>query len=278
MKKITWLIVFLIGFTFIPSANAIEKPSIVIIDTAVDTSIVKIIHEVCIMSVKKCPNQKKFMEGKGAATLPKDQLYSNNFDHGTKVALVAQKINPEVNIIFIRIVQRTDDGLIGYYSDPELIMSINWILKNKNKFNIVSMSFSSSTHENFNNELNYCPLYSTTSLLKEKINILKNAGVPSFFPTGNQGDKNKISYPACISEGIAIGSTNEFGQIESYSNEGSELDFYILGNYYVNNQYIYGTSYSTAAISALWAKSLMGSYELTYNYLKMISNNFIIQV
>lgn len=71
------------------------------------------------------------MEGKGAATLPKDQLYSNNFDHGTKVALVAQKVNPEINIIFIRIVQRTEDGLIGYYSDPELIMSINWIIKIK---------------------------------------------------------------------------------------------------------------------------------------------------
>jgi hypothetical protein len=90
------------------------------------------------MSVKKCPNQKKFMEGIGAATLPKNQHYVNNFDHGTKVSLVAKAVNPKVDIIFIRVVPRTDDGLLGYYSDKELIMSINWILKNKEKFNITN--------------------------------------------------------------------------------------------------------------------------------------------
>lgn len=280
MKKITWLLIFLIGFTFIPSAKAIQKPSIVIIDTAVDTSVVKIIHEVCIMSVKKCPNQKKFMEGKGAATLPKDQLYSNNFDHGTKVALVAQKVNPEINIIFIRIVQRTEDGLIGYYSDPELIMSINWIIKNKEKFNIVSMSYSHGhgIQEFSYNKTNNCPTYSTTALLKDKINQLKMAEIPSFFSSGNQSNKFSINYPACISDGIAVGAVDEFEKNTTYGNESPDLDFYALGNYYINNQYIYGTSFSAAAMSALWAKSFITSYDLTYNYLKTISENSKISI
>lgn len=230
------------------------------------------------MSVKKCPNQKKFMEGTGAATLPKNQHYVNNFDHGTKVASVAKEVNPKVDIIFIRVVPRTDDGLLGYYSDKELIMSINWILKNKEKFNIVSMSYSHGIQELSYNKTESCPTYSTTALLKNKINELKIVGIPSFFSSGNQSDKFLINYPACISDGIAVGALDQFEKNTAYGNESLDLDFYALGNYYINNQYLYGTSFSAAAMSALWAKSFISSYDLTYNYLKTVSENSKISI
>lgn len=230
------------------------------------------------MSVKKCPNQKKFMEGVGAATLPKNQHYVNNFDHGTKVSLVAKAVNPKIDIIFIRVVPRTDDGLLGYYSDKELIMSINWILKNKEKFNIVSTSYSHGFQELSYNKTDNCPTYSTTALLKDKINQLKIVGIPLFFSSGNQSDKFSINYPACISDGISVGAIDEFQKNTIYGNESVNLDFYALGNYHINNQFLYGTSFSAAAMSALWAKSFISSYDLTYNYLKTVSENSKISI
>jgi hypothetical protein len=246
-----------------------SKPSIVIIDTAIDPSIVTVQHEVCIMVAKDCPNHKSFMEGPGSASLPKDQLI-NGFNHGTEVTYVAKTVNPEIDVIFIRVVQRTPEGFIGFYSDDELILAIDWIIKNRKKFNIVSMSYSSGVWERDGGE-NFCPDYRTTEILIKKINLLKSLNIPSFFPTGNIGDKTRIKYPACLPNGIAVGALDEFENIEEYSNENRDLDFYALGNYNFNNDYIIeGTSFSVAALSALWSKNYKGNYQKTYDYLKSI--------
>lgn len=270
MKKLVGVLTALLVIAFLPTVSADEKPAIAIIDTAIDTSKVKVIHEVCILYEIRCPNKKSFMEGPGAASLPATQLYSNGFQHGTIMSLIASSINPDMNIIFIRIVTMTNSGRKGYYDENLVNDALKWVITNKTKFNIVGVSASIGSHRRLKTGANYCPL---NQPLRTSITALQSVGVATVFAVGNDYDKNRVDSPACIPEAVAVGSVGERGNIENYSNGGPDLDFYALGTFDTRVGRAIGTSAATAAFSAYWAKNYKGSYQATYDYLKSIAKN-----
>ena len=136
MKKVVGLLAILFTAAFLPSVSANEKPSIAIIDTAIDTSKVNIAYEVCILYEARCPNKSSFMEGPGAATVSAPSVYLNGFEHGTIMSLIANKINPNANIIFIRIAGISKTGTMYSFSDLEVTKALDWAIANKTKYNI----------------------------------------------------------------------------------------------------------------------------------------------
>jgi len=267
MKKVVGLLSILLTVVFLSPVSANEKPSIAIIDTAVDTSKVKnVVHEVCILYEIRCPNKNSFMEGPGAASLPASQLYKNGFDHGTIMSLIASAVNKDMNIVFIRVVSMTNAGRQGYYDDRLVNEALKWVIANKTKFNIVAVSASIGSHK-LKAGANYCPVNTS---FRDSIVSLQNLGVASIFAAGNNYDYSRVDYPACISEAVAVGSVGEQGNVELYSNGGNEIDFYALGTYNTSIKRAMGTSAATAALAGYWAKSYKGNYQATYDYLKSI--------
>jgi len=267
MKKVVGLLSILLTVVFLSPVSANEKPSIAIIDTAVDTSKVKnVVHEVCILYEIRCPNKNSFMEGPGAASLPASQLYKNGFDHGTIMSLIASAVNKDMNIVFIRVVSMTNTGRQGYYDDRLVNEALKWVIANKTKFNIVAVSASIGSHK-LKTGPNYCPVNTS---FRDSIVSLQNLGVASIFAAGNNYDYSRVDYPACISEAVAVGSVGEQGNVELYSNGGNEIDFYALGTYNTSIKRAMGTSAATAALAGYWAKSYKGNYQATYDYLKSI--------
>lgn len=269
MKKIAVGIIIVLGFASLQTAQAQVKPSIAIIDTAIDSSALqfqgKLIHEVCIMEEKRCPNGQAFQEGAGSATLPVSQAYSNGWEHGTTMSSIAVQVNPDINIVFIRIVpMAVKTGRQSTYSQFALIDALNWVSNNKDRFNIVAAS-ASMGHRNLRTGPNYCPV---NPILRSSIVKLQGINVATLFATGNSYDYSRVDYPACISEAIAVGATDKSNRIALYGNSGLEVDFYALGNYTVNNRNVLGTSASTAALASYWAKNYAGSYQATLDVLK----------
>lgn len=272
MKKLAVGIVLVLGSASLQNAQAEVKPAIAIIDTAVDTSVVNVAYEVCLMEEKRCPNKQTFMEGPGSATLPADQIYKNGFDHGTIMSLIAKTVNPDVNIVFIRVVPMTNTGRMGIYRDTTINDAMKWVIANKTKFNIVAVS-SSNGHHNLKKTADYCPV---NPALRDTIVTLQGMGVASLFAAGNGYDKSRLDYPACISEAVAVGAVGPRGNIELYSNGGIDLDFYTLGTYKTAVKNATGTSAATAALASYWAKSYKGNYQSTYDYLKSVSSNLAV--
>lgn len=279
MKKIVVGIILALGFTTLQPAKAEVGQSIVIIDTAIDSTLPqfsgKLVQEVCIVTTGVCPNGKTFHEGPGAATLPVTQAYSNGFDHGTVMALIANQVNPNVNIIFIRIVGiNPRNQKMGSYSQVEVTKALDWVVANKSKYNVVSVSASIGTHV-LNTGSAYCPIRATHSTLIANINKLITLGVPTMFASGNNGDIARVDFPACIPAAVAV-SGSDFNVddkdfIGTWSNGGPDADFYALGVYNTQVKRAVGTSASTAAFSAYWAKNYKGTYQATYDYLKSIT-------
>jgi hypothetical protein len=213
-----------------------SPPALAIIDTAVDTSIPefagKIVYEVCFIEWSTCPNGKTFMEGPGSAGMPLNFMQKNGFNHGTQMVSSALQTNPNMNVVFIRIVGNTVNGSRQTVSEQVVASALQWVYNNKQKFNIQALSMSQGT-SNFLSGANYCPNTPNTS---SAITLLKNNGVPSFFPVGNSKNYKRIDWPSCIPDSIAISATMPGDAIATYANFDPLLtDFFALGSLSVKN-------------------------------------------
>jgi hypothetical protein len=252
-----------------------SKPALAIIDTALDTSIPefagKIVYEVCFIEWSTCPNGKTFMEGPGSAGMPLNFMQRNGFNHGTQMVSSAIQTNPNMNVVFIRIVGNTANGSRQTVSEQVVVSALQWVSNNKEKFNIQALSMSQGT-SNFLNGANYCPITPNTS---SAITSLKNSGVPSFFPVGNSKNYKRIDWPSCIPDSIAISATMPGDAIATYANFDPNLtDFFALGSLRVKNPGNSevngsGTSIASQVAAATWVgvktKNPSMSYQEAYD-------------
>lgn len=252
-------------------AEVTLPPSLVIIDTGIETALPifqsHLIYEVCILDWNLCPNGKNFQEGPGTATLRADVLNTSGFDHGTQMASIALNQYGDLRFIMIRIVASNGYGNRMTVTNENVGRALQWVLDNREKFNIRAVSMSQGQHTLLAGS-KYCP--SIPSVQKNVVQ-LKGVGVGVFFPTGNAGDKKRIDWPACIPESIAIGAVNEKDEIPKYSNMDFALtDMYAIGNLKAigsagSTVNAVGTSISTQVAAVQWIEFVSKHPEANYS-------------
>ncbi len=288
MKKLITMAIIAstLAITTMPAqANLKPKtvvPTLAILDTALDTSIPSIksrlVAEVCILDWASCPNKTKFMEGAGASVLPISMLSTNNFNHGTQMTSAAISANPNINIVFIRIVGNTTKGGVQTYGLNTLVNALTWVDNNKAKYNIVAVASSHATNAPVIKR-SATSSYCLPTAVDTVVSNLNNSGVPVFFPSGNSAGnpsmKGKIEWPACISQSIAVGG------VETLNLDKPQVS--LTSNYDVNlvdlwgeiqqptiypgnvNGHSYGTSVSVQVVAAkyVYLKSLKPTFTST---------------
>lgn len=259
------------------------QPALAILDTALDTSLPifkdKIAYEACILEYSSCANGQKTMFGAGAASMPIDWMKTNGFDHGTQMASAAIQANPDMKIVFVRIISHNlINGARKPISNSMVGEALNWVYANKDLYNIQAVAMSQGTHVLLNS-INYCPKEPKTELA---ISNLLSSGIPTFLAVGNGRDYTKIDWPSCIPNSIAVGATDQIGEIASYSNYDKLLDIYAAGyaNMYApGNIQVYnvGTSVATqiAASQYIKIKSAKPTYTFTQLYDLIIKTSFV---
>lgn len=264
MKKlITALVAITLLSTSMPAQanlkNKTSVPTLVIMDSALDTSIPsiksKLIYEVCILDWPSCPNGKNFMEGPGSSVLPLSILSNSNFNHGTQMSSIAIANNPNMNIIFIRIIGHTSRGMRQTTGVNTIPNALSWVKANKDKYNIVAVSVSQGNQSVLKKTAtNYCPITVTDNA----VNDLYVNGIPVFFPAGNERDRSRINWPACIPNSVAVGGSESYGDVSVLSNYDKNLiDIWASAgsvSTYPGNQAgnSFGTSVSTQVAAALY--------------------------
>ena len=237
--------------------KTVSVPTLAILDTALDTSIPsiksKLLYEVCILEWTTCPNGKSFMEGPGSSHLPIEAITKNGFDHGTQMASAAINANPNMNIVFVRIIGQNINYDRQIANELTINNALNWVIANKDKFNIQAVSMSQGM-SNLNTLSDYCL---STPNTQQSIKNLLSLNVPTFIPVGNSRNYKMIDWPSCIPESFAIGAGSKNG-IELYSNYDSNLvDFFSNGNVRVSapgniTKNAAGTSISAQIAAAQW--------------------------
>lgn len=289
-KIISALVAVLLALPVTAQANLKNQtsgltPTLAVIDTAINSKDPvlqgKVIYEACILevTVKNCANGESFMEGPGAAFLSDKILYNpksvpgNGFDHGTVMTAAAIRANPNMNIVFVRIVGVKANGNREIVSSEILSKAIAWVLQNKTKFNIKAINISQG-HNNFRGATgsNYCEVASTRAPgLEGSIKNSVDQGVPVFFPTGNRWNATQIDFPSCLPISIAVGAVEDnLEEATGYNNyDPLVTDFFAPGRIEItlnNKQFAsVGTSISSARAAAYWTMIAASKSNLSYS-------------
>jgi hypothetical protein len=253
-----------------PASAQLQEESLVVIDTALNSDqadiAANIKYEVCILDWSACPNGQSFMEGKGSAYLSPRFMSSNGFNHGSQMVSAALKTNPNLQIIFIRIVGSSSSGSRLNTSPLVVAKALKWVSDNKERFQIGAVAMSQG-HHNLSVLTRYCP---TESPVESMIELLLQKGVPVFVPAGNSRDYERLDWPACIPSTISIGALDSNRQIASYGNLDSKLlDFFEFGDLKVKDfdgveRSSSGTSISVQVAAAKWMKIIELNPNLSY--------------
>lgn len=280
MKKIAMGIVVAIGLTLLNPVQAqAANESIVIIDNAIDSTLPefngKLIYEVCRPVSGICPNGTTEQEGLGSATLPKSLIHTGNTwsNHGTVMSLIALKTNPNAQIIFIRVGAVSKNAINQTISEAALASALDWVNKNKSKFNIIAVSSSIAADTKGS-----CPLTMASNRnIVANTNALVLNGVAVFYPAGNNTRSTSVAFPACISSAFAVSGTNSFSIDDGYVvsplvTRSPDVEYYAIGAFNTSaRSAVFGDSSSgTASLAAYWLKNYKGSYNATKQYLDSV--------
>lgn len=251
--------------------KTVVQPTVAILDTALDTSLPifkdRILFEACVIEWPSCPNGRTEMEGTNSAVLPISVMSKNGFDHGTQMASLAVAANPNVKIVFVRIIGANSNGFRQSSSEKTVYMALDWVIRNKDRFNIQSVSMSQGHHSLGAAGTDYCP---KTPITENKVKVLADAGIPVFVSAGNGRDYQRIDWPACIPSTVSMGATMPTKSVAIYTNfDAKLLDFFAqgttrattVGGSVIN---VAGTSASTVTGATQWATIKSNKSNLSY--------------
>ena len=244
------------------------QKSLVIIDYGINTELDwiarSIIDEACFVELHRCPNGFSEMAGVGASKITPAMTKSSAFSHGTQMASIAVAVDPQVQIVSIRVVGMNRSGMPSPYSPTAILKALEYVEQNKTRLNVGAVSI--SLGKSYRGKT--CPI---NQKLQNVIANLTASGIGVVIAVGNGGNNTMVDYPACIPEAIAVGATEDryaMKEVEGWvypilamSNNGPELDLFVNGKYTVTDisntkKVSFGTSGSTIAFATYLNKRL----------------------
>ena len=219
-----------------------QGQTIAVLDTGVDANhpflSPRVIEEACFSSntgstSSVCPNGQQSQIGPGAAA----PCNANGCSHGTHVTGIAagssasfNGVAPEATIIGVQVFSRVDSTndclpnpapcTAAFTSD--IIAGLERVFALRTTLNIaaVNMSLGGGSSTTF------CD----GDPVRAAIDALRGAGIASVVASGNEGETNAISSPACISSAVSVGSTTKSDTVSSFSNSATFLTLLAPGS------------------------------------------------
>ena len=197
----------------------------------------KVVSEACYSFVGSCPNGQTSQTGAGAGA---PCTFASACRHGTHVAGIAagaddgtigfDGVAPGADVIAIQIFSRftglactnagEDPCALAWISDQVAGLERVYALRNTHNIASVNMSLGGLK------STTYCD----SNPVKPVIDNLRSAGIATVIAAGNDGYTDGISFPACISSAVSVGSTTKADAIASYSNSASFLSMLAPGS------------------------------------------------
>lgn len=274
MKRvlIALLSILVLGVT---PVHAETPPTLVLIDAGVNTSLFpNIVYEVCTVENGLCPNGKNFMEGTGASNLP--QTTNASLNHGNQMLSIITKISPNAKVIPIRIIGITNTGVPYLYSLASVKSALDWVVANREKFNISVVSLSQGK------------IFADCKMpdgMATDLAVLKANNVQVVASTGNDSNRTAMFSPACSPDVISVGATDNPAvkagvtwnktatpYIARYSNGTAQTTLYANARWFVTNldgstKFMVGTSNATASVAGWVFLNKGADWNATYTNL-----------
>jgi hypothetical protein len=198
---------------------------------------------------------------------------SSAFNHGTVMADLARKANPDVKIYLVRAASASRDSRTGsvamqLVNGNDFLNALKFVQSKKDEVGAVSFSYSMNGNMT---KVGDCRLSTSGSVntsvvdpqIRSTVSDLKTAGIPVFAATGNDGNRKPVSYPACIPDVASVASG--FGdKLLASSNHDAATDYVgaLPSSTLSYKSIVFGniphaTSSATASVAAMWLDGLV---------------------
>jgi subtilisin family serine protease len=253
-----------------------EGASVAVLDTGVDQEHPflqgKVVMEACYSTTSSydgaqtlCPNGRESQVGAGAAE-PCDAV---GCEHGTHVAgIIAgwseslQGVAPGASLLPVQIFSSftgetcssmgmASPCILTYRSD--VIRALEWLLEVEGEAALAAVNLSLGV----GSFTSACD--TSEPELKSIIDHLQSKGVAVIAAAGNDGSSNALNMPACLSNVVSVGATDDRDQVANFSNSASFLDLLAPGVQVKSSipgggyEAMGGTSMAAPHISGAWA-------------------------
>ena len=199
--------------------------SVAVLDTGLDTDhndlSDDLLHEECFVSVGGgCPNGHNRQSGAGAA--------EDGNGHGTQVTGIITSrgtissvgVAPDAAIVAIKILADNGEGVVS-----DWLAGLDFILADRPDVDVINMSL--GTFELFSGNCDNATSYNM--LTASIIDNLRANGIISFAASGNDGSGTQMSSPACISNVVSVGATDDSDNVADFTNSNTTLDIMAPG-------------------------------------------------
>lgn len=179
-----------------------------VVDTGIDTNhtdfLGRIVGERCYCTVGTgcCPNGSTSQSGAGSA--------EDDQGHGTNVAgiiggdgtVAPRGALPQVQLVAVKVIDRNN----RFQSTADVVAALDWLVANHADIDAVNLSL--GTDALFAGDCDNSNAW--TQALATSVNNLRASGAVVVVSSGNQGNSNAMSAPACISTTLSTGATWDF--------------------------------------------------------------------
>lgn len=189
-------------------------------------------------------------------------------DHGTHVAGIAagsgpsfDGVAPDADIISIQVFSRfegeADCGgihqfcALAWFSDVLAGLQRVYFLRNTHSIAVANLSLGAGIYSSFCN--NVYPAMNVA------INNLRSVGIATVISAGNGSNSNGLSFPACISNAISVGATDDGDEVAGFSNSDTMLSLLAPGSGILSSvpsggyESMSGTSMAAPHVAGAWA-------------------------
>lgn len=219
----------------------------------------------------------EFLDGQCEKVIGGYDFYNDNNDpidingHGTHVAATAagngtyQGVAPRANIVALK---SMEDG--GSLFDT--FQSVQWCIDNKDTYNISVISMSLGTGSMYSS---YCD--SSFGWFADAVDEAVSKGMSVVSATGNQGDMNGVSMPACLQNSMRVTRTNNNDNFASSGNRGAGFNDILAAPGSGIVAAYPGGGFASLSGTSMSTPHVSGAYLLLYQYYNQVLNETLSQ-
>lgn len=248
-----------------------QGQAVAILDTGVDSAhsflAGRVTAEACFSttsalqgSTSACPNGQASQTGAGAGR----PCTADGCEHGTHVAGIAAGrgpsftgMAPDAEIIAVQVFSIFRGGACGGGPSPcvasftsDQIRGLDFVLQQAQARAVASANMSLGGGRS----AGFCD----GDLTKPIIDQLRAAGVATIIASGNDGFRDAVSFPGCISSAVTVGATSKADAVASFSNCGPQVDLHAPG--VAINSSVPGNAFSAFSGTSMATPHVAGAF------------------
>ena len=226
---------------------------VAILDSGIDTDhpdlADAVVHQACFGGdggptdgVGFCPGGSDRRVGPGAA--------EDDAGHGTFVSgIIASNgvvsppgVAPAASIVAIKVTDNcTTSGC--FYAFSEIVAALDYLITNNATLKVRAINMSFGTSDLFAGACDNAAAFTMAGAAA--INTLRSMGVIAFASAGNNGSGTMMPAPACLSNVVSVGATNDEDVVAAFSNSNATTDIFAPG-VSITSDFLSGGTYTTS--------------------------------